>query len=96
MIPYVLSGHIVDIFNAILNSGVFPSLWSEGMLVSLFKKNDPNDVNNYRGITLVSFFSEIFIGGLNKLKRLKKKKKKNGLKTMISYLIRSLAFERVV
>ena len=58
----ILSGHIVDIFNAILNSGVFPSLWSEGILVPLFKKNDPNDVNNYRGITLVSCFSKIFTG----------------------------------
>ena len=29
------------------------------------KKNDPNDVNNYRGITLVSCFSKIFTGVLN-------------------------------
>ena len=31
----------------------------------LFKKNDPNDVNNYRGITLVSCFSKISTGVLN-------------------------------
>lgn len=61
----ILSGHIVDIFNAILNSGVFPRQWTEGILVPLFKKNDPNDVNNYRGITLVSCFSKIFTGVLN-------------------------------
>ena len=61
----ILSGHIVDIFNAILNSGVFPSLWSEGILVPLFKKNDPNEVNNYRGITLVSCFSKLVTGVLN-------------------------------
>lgn len=61
----ILSGHLVDLFNAILLSGVFPSQWSEGSIVPLFKKNDPNDVNNYRGITLVSCFSKIFTGVLN-------------------------------
>ena len=61
----ILSGHIVDIFNAILNSGFFPTQWSEGIIVPLFKKNDPNNVNNYRGITLVSCFSKIFTGVLN-------------------------------
>ena len=60
-----LSGHIVDIFNAILNSVFFPTQWSEGIIVPLFKKNDPNNVNNYRGITLVSCFSKIFTGVLN-------------------------------
>ena len=56
---------LVDLFHAILNSGFFPSQWSEGIIVPLFKKHDPNDVNNYRGITLVSCFSKIFTGILN-------------------------------
>ena len=34
----ILSGHLVDLFNAILNSGFFPSQWSEGIIVPLFKK----------------------------------------------------------
>ena len=61
----ILSAHLVDLFNAILSSGVFPKQWSEGTIVPLFKKNDPNDVNNYRGITLVSCFSKLFTGVLN-------------------------------
>ena len=61
----ILSSHLVDIFNAILNSGYFPNQWSEGIIVPLFKKNDPCDVNNYRGITLVSCFSKLFTGILN-------------------------------
>ena len=61
----ILSGHLVDLFNAILNSGNFPSQWSEGYIVPLFKTHDPSDVNNYRGITLVSCFSKIFTGVLN-------------------------------
>jgi len=32
----------------------------------LHKKGDPNDVNNYRGITLVSSFSKMFTSILNK------------------------------
>ena len=62
---HLISGHLVDLFNAILNSGYFPSQWSEGIIVPLLKRNDPNDVNNYRGITLVSCFSKIFTGVLN-------------------------------
>ena len=56
----ILSGHLVDLFNAILNSDSFPSQWSESIIVRLFKKNDPSDLNNYRGITLFSCFSKLF------------------------------------
>ena len=62
----ILGSHLVDIFNAILDSGHFPELWTKGVLVPIFKKNDPNDVKNYRGITLVSCFSKIFTGVINK------------------------------
>lgn len=62
----ILSAHLVDIFNAVLNSGHFPSDWSNGIIVPIFKKNDPCDVRNYRGITLVSCLSKIFTGILNK------------------------------
>ena len=42
----ILSSHLVDIFNAILNSGYFPNQWSEGIIVPVYKKNDPSDVQN--------------------------------------------------
>ena len=61
--------YLVDIFNAILHSGHFSALlseWTKGILVPLFTKTDPSDVNNYRGITLVSCFSKIFTSILNK------------------------------
>jgi len=38
----------------------------EGLIVALHKKNDCNDVNNYRGITLISCFAKIFTGIINK------------------------------
>ena len=52
----ILLGHLVDLFSGIHNSGHFPAQWSKGIIVPLFKKNDPNDVNNYRGVTLVSCY----------------------------------------
>ena len=61
----ILVEHISTIFNAILDSGFFPDNWAEGIIIPLFKKNDVNDVNNYRGITLIICFSKFFTGVLN-------------------------------
>ena len=58
--------HLVDLFNIIFNSGYFPDQWSEGIIIPLPKKNYPDDVNNYRGITLVSCLSKFFTGILNR------------------------------
>ena len=57
--------HSVDMFNAILDTGNFPVQWLEGILIPIHKKNNPKDVKNYRGITLVSCFSKIFTSVLN-------------------------------
>ena len=62
----ILSSHILDLFNAIFIAGVFPDSWKEGIIIPIHKKNDKNDVNNYRGITLVSCLSKVFTGILNK------------------------------
>ena len=62
----ILSSHLVDVFNSILDAGYFPDSWSEGFIVPILKKNDPKNVNNYRGITLISTFSKIFTSILNK------------------------------
>ena len=61
----ILCVHLVDIFNAILDTGNFPVQWLEGILIPIHKKNNPKDVKNYRGITLVSCFSKIFTSVLN-------------------------------
>ena len=56
----ILSAHLTDLFNTILNTGVFPDTWMEGIIVSLYKKGRTKDVNNYRGITLVSHVVKLF------------------------------------
>ena len=62
----ILLSHITDLFNAILDSGCFPDNLTEGIIVPLFKKGDENDVNNFRGVTLVSCLSKLFTAVLYK------------------------------
>ena len=62
----VLAGHICDIFNKILDSGHFPEKWCEGIIVPIYKKGNKADVNNYRGITILSCLSKIFTIILNR------------------------------
>ena len=42
----ILISHITDIFNGIFNSGVFPELWSKGIIVPVHKKGDPTLADN--------------------------------------------------
>ena len=62
----IIASHQVDLFNAIFESGYFPEKWTEGIIVPVFKKGNPDDTNNYRGITLVSCLSKLFTSILNK------------------------------
>ena len=48
------------IFNNIFKLGYFPESWSEGLVIPLHKKGSLNDVNNYRGITLLSCIGKLF------------------------------------
>ncbi|XP_060584147.1 uncharacterized protein LOC132740284 [Ruditapes philippinarum] len=57
----ILVGHITDLFNRVFDAGYFPEIWSEGFIIPLHKKGDHTNVNNYRGITLLSNFGKLFI-----------------------------------
>jgi hypothetical protein len=49
------------IFNLILKSGFIPKEWVLGMIKPLYKnKGDKHDVDNYRGITLLSCIGKLF------------------------------------
>lgn len=56
----------VKLFNKILNTGHFPKEWLTGVIIPLYKnKGDIKDVNNYRGITLLSCVGKLFTSVLN-------------------------------
>ena len=57
---------IVVLFNTVLETGIIPTDWTIGIIKPLYKnKGDINDVNNYRGITLLSCLGKLFTSVLN-------------------------------
>ena len=56
---------IVKIMNKIFDTGEFPEEWAVGIIVILFKGGEKNDINNYRGITLLSVIGKLLVGMLN-------------------------------
>ena len=61
----VIGPALTSLFNHILNTGNFPSNWSKGLIVPVYKKGDASDTNNYRGITLISCFVKLFTNIIN-------------------------------
>ena len=55
-----IKGHLVNLFNRILDTGKYPALWSFGPIVPIHKKDDRSKVENYRGITLLSALGKLF------------------------------------
>jgi hypothetical protein len=60
----VLPG-IAKLFNHVLKSGIYPMKWNMGYQVPVFKNGDPQDCNNYRGITISSCLGKVFNSVLN-------------------------------
>jgi hypothetical protein len=51
----------VKIFNIVFHRGIVPNSWSEGYICPIYKnKGDPNNVDNYRGITILSCYGKLF------------------------------------
>ena len=53
------------LFNKIFDIGYFPKSWSEGYIIPLHKKGSKSNVENYRGITLLSTLGILFTRVLN-------------------------------
>ena len=58
---HVLKSYLVRLFNCILDTGNFPRTWSESIIVPIYKRGDRTDPDNYRGITITSIFSKVFL-----------------------------------
>lgn len=55
-----LKSPIAKIFQKVFSSGKFPLLWSQSFIAPIFKKGDPNDCNNYRGISVGSTLGKLY------------------------------------
>ena len=56
----------VDLFNRVLSDGKIPESWTIGMITPIYKnKGDKMDVNNYRGITILSCLGKLFTSVIN-------------------------------
>ena len=49
------------LFNLILQSGTFPTSWSNGIITALHKSGNKDDPSNYRGICISSCLDKVFL-----------------------------------
>jgi len=57
---HVLVQPIMKLFNLVLLSGKYPSSWSEGYIVPIFKTDNQLNPENYRGITITCSLGKLF------------------------------------
>ena len=62
---YYLLQPLKKLFNLVLCSSKYPSLWSAGIITPLHKKGSLSDPSNYRGITISSCIGKLFNKILN-------------------------------
>ena len=53
------------LFNTVLDTGIIPNLWVEGIIIPLYKKGDPLNPENFKPITLLSCMGKLFTAILN-------------------------------
>ena len=51
---------LTKLFNTILATECIPSGWRQGVIVSVYKADDPTDCSNYRGITILSAMDKLW------------------------------------
>ena len=63
--PTKLHIFITKLFNVLYTYNIYPDIWRQGYITSIYKKGNPDDTNNYRGITINNVMSKIFSTVLN-------------------------------
>lgn len=56
---------LCQLFNKILETGIYPDAWCDALIVPIYKNGNHDDPENYRGIALLSCISKIFTKILN-------------------------------
>ena len=62
----VVLDFFVKLFIEIFNKGVYPENWTDSIIHPLHKKGNPNDPNNYRGISLSDVSGKLFSTIINR------------------------------
>jgi hypothetical protein len=57
---------LLELFNAIFESGEYPEPWSQAIIIPLHKKGDTRVPDNFRGISLLSIIGKCYTSILNK------------------------------
>ena len=56
---YIL-GHLSGFLNKFMENGYFPVILKTGKITPIFKKGDPQQLDNYRPVSVIPIFSKIF------------------------------------
>ena len=56
---------LTKLFNVIFERGLYPQAWSKAIIIPVYKKGDPENVDNYRGVSLLSIISKCYTTVLN-------------------------------
>jgi hypothetical protein len=56
---------LCQLFNKVLETGIYPDMWCSALIVPIHKSGSTEDKGNYRGISLLSCISKIFTSILN-------------------------------
>ncbi|KAJ8727495.1 hypothetical protein PYW07_001614 [Mythimna separata] len=57
---FLLTHPLTYLFNKVLNTGQVPIQWKRSDIILLYKKGDPQDISNYRPISLLSSIYKLF------------------------------------
>lgn len=62
----ILLPTLTKLFDILLQNGKMPKEWNLSLITSLYKNGDPNNTNNYRGLSVTSCLGKLFTGLLQK------------------------------
>lgn len=56
----LISPILLTLYNKMYSTGTYPQSWGNGIIAPIYKKGDPNNAENYRGITLINILAKIY------------------------------------
>ncbi|CAH2084971.1 unnamed protein product [Euphydryas editha] len=62
----ILAAPLSKLFNLILQNSETPTQWSEAMIILIYKKGDPKNIDNYRPISLLPSLYKLFSTVINR------------------------------